>query len=443
MKFTEVASFVFLALLGGAVRGEEACGGLALGVDANIPECDNEIDAYLRTYTVLAYEKECKAEPGEGDARARKVMGANVCDKQYVTCQILESYGIRMSYACFYHKRYCNNRRDEAVMTRETTTTTDAVPTPAKMTAAVGDMERAYTKASLTHNSDPDKINLNGGAIGGLTLTPGVYTFTTGVTISSDIVLEGEENSVFILQTWGVLSQAANTQVILRGGVKAQNVFWQVAGNLVVLAGATMQGTLLVKTDVAFLAGSTLIGSIFSQTACNLISATITKPAFEETCGTAAPCEYNIDPIDLGTAGDFAILAKTGISTIPTSIITGDIGVSPIAVTAITGFSLALAQNGVGWTSAQVTGKCYGPDTAAQIAAAAAVTTTETVTTVEPITDATDLADPFSEDFKDCEPISWDKFLHDITAKFLADDTVVPANVQMCFQNMFCRVKKA
>jgi len=435
MKFTEVASFVFLALLGGAVRGEEACGGLALGVDANIPECDNEIDAYLRTYTVLAYEKECKAEPGEGDARARKVMGANVCDKQYVTCQILESYGIRMSYACFYHKRYCNNRRDEAVMTRETTTTTDAVPTPAKMTAAVGDMERAYTKASLTHNSDPDKINLNGGAIGGLTLTPGVYTFTTGVTISSDIVLEGEENSVFILQTWGVLSQAANTQVILRGGVKAQNVFWQVAGNLVVLAGATMQGTLLVKTDVAFLAGSTLIGSIFSQTACNIISATITKQASidissSEPCGTAVPCEYNIDPINLGTAGDFAILAKSGISTVPTSIITGDIGVSPIAVTAITGFSLALAQNGVGWTSAQVTGKCYGPDIAAQIAEAAAVTTPNIV-------------DPFGDGFEECNNITWGKFLKDVTENFLDMDSSIADNVKTCFSYMFCRVKKA
>jgi len=44
--------------------------------------------------------------------------------------------------------------------------------------------------------------------------------------------------------------------------------------------------------------------------------------------------------VDLGTAAGFAILAQTGISTAPPSVITGDIGVSPIAATAMTGFTL-------------------------------------------------------------------------------------------------------
>ncbi|MEX2605818.1 MAG: ice-binding family protein, partial [Kiritimatiellia bacterium] len=46
------------------------------------------------------------------------------------------------------------------------------------------------------------------------------------------------------------------------------------------------------------------------------------------------------DPINLNSAGDFVILAKSGISTVPSSDITGDMGVSPITSTAITGFSL-------------------------------------------------------------------------------------------------------
>jgi hypothetical protein len=44
--------------------------------------------------------------------------------------------------------------------------------------------------------------------------------------------------------------------------------------------------------------------------------------------------------IDLGSAEDFVILTKEGISTVPASSITGDIGVSPVAATYITGFSL-------------------------------------------------------------------------------------------------------
>ncbi|MGA2864437.1 MAG: ice-binding family protein [Verrucomicrobiota bacterium] len=70
-------------------------------------------------------------------------------------------------------------------------------------------------------------------------------------------------------------------------------------------------------------------------------------------------------PVNLGTAGNFVILAKSGISTVPTSAITGDIGVSPITSAAITGFALNLTAGSAFATSAQVTGKVYAPDYAA------------------------------------------------------------------------------
>lgn len=70
-------------------------------------------------------------------------------------------------------------------------------------------------------------------------------------------------------------------------------------------------------------------------------------------------------PVNLGTAGDFVILAQSGISTVPASAITGDIGVSPIDSTAVTGFSLILDASGQFATSTQVTGKVYAPDYAA------------------------------------------------------------------------------
>ena len=46
--------------------------------------------------------------------------------------------------------------------------------------------------------------------------------------------------------------------------------------------------------------------------------------------------------VNLGTADDFAILSKTGVSTTGMTSVTGDVGTSPIAATAITGFSLIL-----------------------------------------------------------------------------------------------------
>jgi ice-binding like protein/Big-like domain-containing protein len=67
-------------------------------------------------------------------------------------------------------------------------------------------------------------------------------------------------------------------------------------------------------------------------------------------------------PVDLGTAGDFAILAKSGIDTVPTSALTGDIGVSPIDSTGITGFSLTMDSSGTFATSSQLVGNAYAAD---------------------------------------------------------------------------------
>jgi len=66
--------------------------------------------------------------------------------------------------------------------------------------------------------------------------------------------------------------------------------------------------------------------------------------------------------VDLGTAGKFVILAKAGIATVPNSVITGSLGVSPIDQTAITGFALVADATNEFSTSAQVTGKVYAAD---------------------------------------------------------------------------------
>jgi len=67
-------------------------------------------------------------------------------------------------------------------------------------------------------------------------------------------------------------------------------------------------------------------------------------------------------PVSLGIAGNYVILAKSGISTVPTSTITGDLGVSPAAATFITGFSLIVDSTNMFSTSPQVTGKVYASD---------------------------------------------------------------------------------
>ena len=168
-----------------------------------------------------------------------------------------------------------------------------------RLTTAVSNMNTAYNDAAERINNDPMRINLGGGSLGGPyigayyggpanPLTPGVYTFSTdtsndgSLVILSDIHFKGTEHDIFIIQIAQNLAIDTNIKVILQSNFgtypKPENIFWQVAGHVILGAGAHMEGILLVKTDVTFITGSSLNGRVLAQTACNLQSATITAP---------------------------------------------------------------------------------------------------------------------------------------------------------------------
>jgi len=77
-------------------------------------------------------------------------------------------------------------------------------------------------------------------------------------------------------------------------------------------------------------------------------------------CGGSS--SSNTGPVALGSAGGFAILAKTQVSNVPTSSITGDVAVSPAAASYLTGFSFTADSTNSSATSPQVTGKIYAAD---------------------------------------------------------------------------------
>ena len=60
--------------------------------------------------------------------------------------------------------------------------------------------------------------------------------------------------------------------------------------------------------------------------------------------------------VSLGSAANYAILAKTGVSTVPSSVVTGNVGLSPAARTFLTGWSLIGEPTDTFFTSAQVVG---------------------------------------------------------------------------------------
>jgi hypothetical protein len=89
-------------------------------------------------------------------------------------------------------------------------------------------------------------------------------------------------------------------------------------------------------------------------------------------------------PVVLGGAGNYVILAETGITTTGVTAITGDLGLSPAAAAAITGFGLIMDSGGSGCfsTSSLVIGKVYAADYSfATHACATATTDTATILT--------------------------------------------------------------
>jgi hypothetical protein len=156
-------------------------------------------------------------------------------------------------------------------------------PISVTLTTAVSNMLTAYNDAAGRLNMDETKLNLGtgilGGAFGGPSnpLTPGIYTFFSDVTITTDITFADANDlaEVFIIQINGNLN--VDSSVILAGAL-AKNIFWQVSGEVIVAEGATLEGILLVKSKVTFKKGSTLHGRVLTDTFCALDQATITEP---------------------------------------------------------------------------------------------------------------------------------------------------------------------
>jgi len=133
---------------------------------------------------------------------------------------------------------------------------------------AVLDMQTAYNDAAGRTN--PTASELGSGNIGGRTIRPGLYKWSSGVIIPTNVTLSGNENSVWIFQIAGTLNVSSGKKVILQGGARAKNVFWQVAGKTTIGTTAVFNGNILGKTAIVFMTGAKLNGKALAQTAVTL-----------------------------------------------------------------------------------------------------------------------------------------------------------------------------
>jgi hypothetical protein len=151
-----------------------------------------------------------------------------------------------------------------------------AAPTPSNLTTAINDMETAFTAAA---GRAPDVTELGAGMIGTVTLAPGVYKWTTGLLIPTNVTLSGSATDVWIFQIAQDLTLSSGTNIFLAGGARSKNIFWQVSGQVVVNTGAHLEGNVLSQTATTLDTGASLNGRLLAQTLVTVRGSTVTQPA--------------------------------------------------------------------------------------------------------------------------------------------------------------------
>ena len=150
---------------------------------------------------------------------------------------------------------------------------------PAMLTAAKGDLTTAYNDAAGRISTD---IVILAGNLGGLTLTPGLYKWSSVVSIPSNVTLAGGANDVWIFQIAQGLTVGNGAIVTLSGGAQAKNIFWQVAGQTTLGTTSNFKGIVLCQTAIVLNSGAVINGRALAQTAVTLIANTITAPVIEK-----------------------------------------------------------------------------------------------------------------------------------------------------------------
>ncbi|MEA2710287.1 MAG: hypothetical protein QOF78_2888 [Phycisphaerales bacterium] len=127
------------------------------------------------------------------------------------------------------------------------------------------------------------------GNMGGLTFTPGLYTNSTSVLISgagplNNVTLDaqGDANAIFIFKMGSTLTTGPGAQVILAGGAKADNIFWQVGTSATLDTTTQFKGNILAAVTITVNTGSDVVGRLLagsnSDGSVTVNASTVTVP---------------------------------------------------------------------------------------------------------------------------------------------------------------------
>jgi hypothetical protein len=193
----------------------------------------------------------------------------------------------------------------------------------------------------------PDATGLGAGIIGGMTFAPGVYKWSTDVTIPTSITLSGGPDDVWIFQIAGNLSIASagsvvsGIKVLLSGGAQPSNIFWQVGGGTGATLGtySTFNGNILSAKQIIIQHGAVLNGRALAQTQVTLDANTVSVPVPAAPI-IPGPATLHVEKIVVNTSGGTAVPSNFLVYVKNVGV---DVGGSPAAGTSTPGTLYSLA----------------------------------------------------------------------------------------------------
>jgi len=112
--------------------------------------------------------------------------------------------------------------------------------------------QRDLTTAYNLLAGEPSRADLTGRDLGGMTLTPGVYHFSSSAQLTGTLTLNalGDPNARFDFQIGSTFTTASTASVRLINGADACNVFWQVGSSATLGTGTSFEGNILALTSI-------------------------------------------------------------------------------------------------------------------------------------------------------------------------------------------------
>jgi len=130
--------------------------------------------------------------------------------------------------------------------------------------AAQGDLTTAFTTLGPTL---PCTQDLTGTNLGGLTLTPGVYCFSTSAQLTGVLTLNslGNPNAVWVFRTGSTLTTASGSSVVFIGG-NACGAQWRIGSSATLGTTTNFSGNILAQDSITLNTGATLTGRALART---------------------------------------------------------------------------------------------------------------------------------------------------------------------------------